>query len=45
MATLLPDDHENIDFVKNEIEVCDMAKDLIAKPVAYTEENIGELFQ
>ncbi len=42
--TLLPDDHENIDFVKHEIEVCDMAKNLIAKPVAYTEENIGELF-
>ena len=44
LATLLPDDRENIDFVKNEIKVCDMAKDLIAKPVAYTEENIGELF-
>lgn len=44
LATLLPDDHENIDFVKNEIKVCDMAKDLIAKPVAYTEENVGELF-
>ena len=44
LATLLPDDHENIDFVKHEIEVCDMAKDLIAKPVAYTEENIGDHF-
>ncbi len=33
LATLLPDDHENIDFVKNEMAVCDMAKDLIAKPV------------
>jgi hypothetical protein len=44
IATLLPDDHENIDFVKNEIRVCDMAKDLIAKPVSYSEENIGELF-
>lgn len=44
LATLLPDDHENIDFVKNEIEVCEMAKDLIAKPVAFSEENIGEPF-
>lgn len=44
LSTLLPDDHENQDFVKHEIEVCDMAKDLIAKPVQYTEENIGELF-
>jgi tetratricopeptide (TPR) repeat protein len=44
LGTLLPDDHENLDFVKHEIEVCDMAKELIAKPVAYSEENIGELF-
>jgi tetratricopeptide (TPR) repeat protein len=44
LGTLLPDDHENQDFVKHEIEVCDMAKVLIAKPVQYSEENIGELF-
>jgi tetratricopeptide (TPR) repeat protein len=44
LATLLPDDHENLDFVKHEIESCEMAKDLIAEPVAYTEENMGELF-
>jgi tetratricopeptide (TPR) repeat protein len=44
LATLLPDDHENLDFVQNEIKACDMAKDLIAKPVAYSEENMGELF-
>lgn len=44
LATLLPDDHENIDFVRHEIEVCDMAKNLIAKPVSFTEENAGELF-
>lgn len=43
-GTLLPDDHENLDFIKHEIEVCDMAKDLISKPVSFTEENIGELF-
>ncbi len=44
LTTLLPDDHENIDFVNNEIKVCDRAKDLISKPVTFTEENIGELF-
>ncbi len=43
-GTLLPDDHENIDFVKHEMDVCDMAKGLIAKPVSFTEENVGELF-
>jgi hypothetical protein len=43
-GTLLPDDHENLEFIKHEIEVCDMAKDLIAKPVLFTEENIGDLF-
>jgi tetratricopeptide (TPR) repeat protein len=42
--TLLPDDHENQDFIKHEIEVCDMAKKLIAKPISFSEENIGELF-
>lgn len=43
-ATLLPDDHENQDFIKHEIEICDMAKNLIARPVSFSEENIGELF-
>jgi Tol biopolymer transport system component len=43
-GTLLPDDKENIDFIKHEIEVCSTAKTLISKPVAYTEENIGEQF-
>lgn len=43
-GTLLPDDRENQDYIKHEIAVCDMAKNLIAKPVAYSEENIGELF-
>jgi len=42
--TLLPDDTENIDFIKHEIEVCNNAKILIAKPVSFTEENVGELF-
>jgi Tol biopolymer transport system component len=43
-GTLLPDDRENQDYIKHEIAVCDMAKNLIDKPVAYSEENIGELF-
>jgi Tol biopolymer transport system component len=43
-GTLLVDDRENQDYIKHEIAVCDMAKNLIAKPVAYSEENIGELF-
>jgi tetratricopeptide (TPR) repeat protein len=42
--TLLPNDLENLDFIKHEIEVCDMAKKIIAKPVTFSEENIGELF-
>jgi len=44
LGTLLQDDHENRDFVKHEIEVCDKAKELINKPVQFTEENLGELF-
>ncbi|MCE5348099.1 MAG: hypothetical protein LLG13_17675 [Bacteroidales bacterium] len=43
-GTLLPDDHENKDFIQHEIQVCDMAKELIAKPVSFSEENIGGLF-
>jgi len=43
-GTLLPDDTENIDFIKNEIEVCNTGKSLISRPVSYTEENMGDLF-
>jgi hypothetical protein len=43
-GTLLPDDHENLNWVKHEIEVCDKAKDMVSKPVAYIEENLGERF-
>lgn len=43
-GTLLPDDRENQDFIKHEISVCDKAKELIAKPVQFTEENMGEIF-
>jgi hypothetical protein len=43
-GTLLPDDRQDIDFINHEIKICDMAKDLIKKPVAFTEENVGELF-
>ena len=42
-GTLLPDDRENLDFINHEIKVCDMAKELISKPVAYTEDNMGEI--
>jgi len=42
--TLLSDDHENIEFVDHEIKVCEMAKSLMDKPVQFTEENMGELF-
>lgn len=41
---LLPEDRENIDFIDHEIAICDMARSLINKPVTYTEENLGELF-
>jgi len=42
--TLLPDDRENIEFIDHEIKICEIAKTLISKPVTYSEENIGELF-
>jgi tetratricopeptide (TPR) repeat protein len=42
--TLLIDDTENINFVEHEIKVCDNAKVLIAKPVEFTMENMGPLF-
>ena len=42
--TLLPDDRENQDFIKHEIEVCEKAKEMIAKPVEFSEENVGEIF-
>jgi tetratricopeptide (TPR) repeat protein len=42
--TLLPDDTENIDFISHAIKVCDNAKSLIAKPVDFTLENMGNLF-
>lgn len=43
-STLLPDDKINTDFINHEIQVCQTAKELIAKPVDYIEENMGELF-
>jgi tetratricopeptide (TPR) repeat protein len=44
LTTILPDDQENIDFINHEIQICDMAKAIIDKPVAFSEENIGGLF-
>lgn len=43
-GTLLSNDTENIEFIDHEIKVCDMAKTLMEKPVEFTMENIGELF-
>ncbi len=43
-GTLLPDDRENQDFIKHEIETCGIAKEIIAKPVLYTETNMGDVF-
>ncbi len=40
-ATLLPDDKDNIDFINHEIKVCNDARELIANPVTFTEENLG----
>jgi tetratricopeptide (TPR) repeat protein len=42
--TLLPDDTENINFIEHEIQVCDNAKTLIGKPVDFTLENMGSIF-
>ena len=44
LETLLPDDRENLDFVKHEIAACDRAKALTSTPISYTEENMGDLF-
>jgi len=42
-ATLLPEDHENRDFIKHEMEICSMAANFLANPVKYGEENLGDL--
>jgi tetratricopeptide (TPR) repeat protein len=44
LGTLLPDDHENQDIVRQQIKSCETAKEFISKPVALTEENIGRIF-
>jgi tetratricopeptide (TPR) repeat protein len=41
--TLLSNDTENISFIEHEIKVCDNAKRLIAKPVDFSLENMGNL--
>jgi tetratricopeptide (TPR) repeat protein len=43
-GTLLPDDHENLDFINQQIKSCENAKELLSKPILYTEENLGSLF-
>ena len=42
--TLLPDDKENIEFIQNELKVCDDAREIISKPIQFKEENAGLLF-
>jgi tetratricopeptide (TPR) repeat protein len=42
--TLLAADIENQQFLEQQISVCDHAKELIARPVQYKEENMGNLF-
>jgi hypothetical protein len=44
LETLLPDDTENIFFIKHEISTCENAALFIAKPVDFTIENIGGNF-
>jgi hypothetical protein len=44
LTTLLPDDTENISFINHEISACENAKLLIEKPVDFTIENMGEIF-
>jgi len=42
--TLLPDDAENLRFVDQHIRVCGYAKEILANPVQFREENLGTLF-
>jgi len=42
--TLLTDDTENLNFVDHEIMTCDNAKRFISKPVDFTLENMGPIF-
>ena len=43
-GTLLPDDKENLEFVDQQIKSCETAKELMSKPVSFTEENMGPIF-
>lgn len=43
-STLLEEDHENRAIVEQHIRSCETAKDLIAHPVSYIEENLGIIF-
>jgi hypothetical protein len=44
LETLSDDDIGNIDFVSFQMKSCDAAKELIAHPVSFNEENIGDNF-
>lgn len=43
-GTLLPDDRENHDFVNQNIKSCETAKEMLSKPVSFSEENLGKPF-
>ncbi len=43
-ATLLSDDQENLDFISQLIKSCDTAKEFLAHPVSFTEENMDAVF-
>jgi hypothetical protein len=43
-GTLLPDDKENLEFVDQQIKSCETAQELMSKPVSFTEENMGPIF-
>ena len=43
-GTLLADDHENHAIVNQQIKSCETAKEIISKPISYTEENLGPIF-
>jgi len=43
-GTLLPDDKDNMEIVKQQIQSCETAKEFIARPVTFTRENMGTTF-
>lgn len=44
LNTLMPDDDENTGLLRQLIKSCETAGEMMAKPVSFTEENAGEVF-